>query len=133
MAFDTTDARMVRAWAATLSETADLDIPTIVVWLGLGGTLNFGQQPAPLAPAPSGTSSVAFTADGRSFVAFHATFDVAIERADFEQWMGGPVAGNPATYRYQMPGGPFSTVVIARYHGSKLASVDMRRDAPIER
>lgn len=133
MAFDTADARMVRAWAATLSETSDLDVPTIVVWLGLGGTIDFGKQPAPLEPAPSGTSSVAFTTDGERFVAFHATFKVAIERADFERWLGSAVAGNPATYRYQMPGGPFSTTVFARYDGSKLASVDMRREAPIEK
>jgi hypothetical protein len=133
MAFDTADARMVRAWAATLSETSDLDVPTIVVWLGLGGTIDFGRQPAPLEPAPGGTSSVAFTADGKLFLALHVTFGVTIERADFERLMGSAVTGNPATYRYQMPGGPFSTAVFARYDGSKLVSVDMRREAPIER
>lgn len=122
---------MVRAWAATLSETADLDVPTVVVWLGLGGTIHFEKTPATLEPPPAGTTSLAFDVEGRNFKALHVTFSAPIARSEFEQWMKATADGNPATYRYQMPGGPFSTVVKATYEGDKLSKVTMRREAPV--
>jgi hypothetical protein len=125
------DARMVRAWAATLSETADLDVPTLVVWLGFGGTIRFDRTPATLEPAPGGTSSVAFDVDGRDFRALHVTLAAPITRADLEHWLKASAVGSPATYRYQMPGGPFSTVVAATYDGDRLAAVTMRREPPV--
>ncbi len=133
MAFDTADARMIRAWAATLSETTDTDTPTMVVYLGFGGTIDFTGATATLKPPPSGTSSATFDVAGRELQKFHATFSVPIERAAVEAALGLTATGTTATYRYRLAGGPFVTVVQAVYDGesptSKLTSVAMHREA----
>lgn len=119
----TADAKMVNAWAKTLTQVTEEDLPTLVFYLGLEGALKRGPDGFTLDPKQPGTSSMVFQEKNGAFASLHVVFDAPIRSAELEQWLGpGTTSWNVVVEK-----DPYRCLVEAKVAGGLVREVTLRR------